>query len=233
MCGRFGFDIPRSVLSEHFGLDAAYDIAPRYNIAPTAEAPVTLLHPEGGRRVLRSLRWGLVPSWARDAKAGARLSNARSETCADKPAFRAAFKRRRCLVPAAGFYEWQRLATGRRPWWLRLEGGGPLAFAGLWEHWLDPAAPSPDPPPRDATLYTFAILTCPANPLVAELHDRMPVILAPRDYAAWLDPEATRPDLEALLVPYPAELMEAWPVSRRINNPRNDDAALLDRVETA
>lgn len=226
MCGRFGFDIPRSVLAEHFSLDAVYDVAPRYNIAPTQEAPVVLRRPDSGARVLRSLRWGLVPSWAKDSRAGARLINARSETAADKPAFRAAFKRRRCLVPAAGFYEWRRLEKGREPWWLRLAGGGPLAFAGLWEHWLDPAAHT-----TDATLYTFAILTCAANPLVAALHDRMPVILPPGDFAAWLDPKATRPDLEALLVPYPGELMEAWPVSKRVNRPGNDDASLLDKVE--
>lgn len=228
MCGRFGFDIPRQVLREHFALDAVYDIAPRYNIAPTQEAPVVLLHPESGARVLRSLRWGLVPSWARDARGGARLINARSESAADKPAFRAAFKRRRCLAPAAGFYEWKRLPAGKQPWWIRLTGGGPLAFAGLWEHWLDPASPS-----TDATLYSFTILTTAANPLVAGLHDRMPVILNPRDYAAWLDPAASRPDLEALLAPYPGELMEAWPVSRRVNSPQNDDPSLLDRMEEA
>lgn len=228
MCGRFGFDIPRGVLREHFGLGALYDAPPRYNVAPGQDAPVVLLHPEDGSRVLRSLRWGLVPSWAGDAKGGARLINARSESAADKPAFRAAFRRRRCLVPAAGFYEWKRLDRGRQPWWLRLAGGGPLAFAGLWEHWLDPAAP-----PAAATLYTFAILTCAANELTAQVHDRMPVILAPRDYAAWLDPAASRPDLEALLAPWPAADMEAWPVSPRVNNPKNDDPSLLDRVEAA
>ncbi|MEW5772535.1 MAG: SOS response-associated peptidase [Thermodesulfobacteriota bacterium] len=223
MCGRFGFDIPRQVLAEHFGLDAAYEIAPRYNIAPTQEAPAVLPHPDSGARVLRSLRWGLVPSWAKDAKGGARLVNARAETAAEKPAFRAAFKRRRCLAPAAGFYEWKRQETGKQPYWIRLLGGGPLAFAGLWDHWLDPQS--------GATLYTFAILTCPANPLAATLHDRMPVILPPAAYAAWLDPAATRPDLEALLAPFPAGLMEAWPVSKRVNNPRNDDPSLLDKVE--
>lgn len=230
MCGRFGFDIPRQVLTEHFGLDAVYDIAPRYNVAPTQAAPAVLPHPDSGARVLRSLRWGLVPSWAKDAKAGARLINARSESAGDKPAFRAAFKRRRCLVPAAGFYEWKRLDKGKQPHWIRLSGGGPLAFAGLWEHWLDPAAASADAAPGDATLYTFTILTCPANPLVAELHDRMPVILDPADYAAWLDPDAERPALEALLAPYPAERMETWPVSTRVNSPRNDDPSLLDKV---
>lgn len=223
MCGRFGFDIPPRALSERFGLDAQYEVAPRYNIAPTSEAPTVLLHPKSGQRVLRSLRWGLVPSWAKDSKAGARLINARAETCADRPAFRAAFQRRRCLVPAAGFYEWKRLEGGKQPWWIRLQGGGPLAFAGLWEHWLGPAAGS--------TLYTFAILTTPANALVAGLHHRMPAILLPAAYAAWLDPDADRPDLEALLAPFPAEDMEAWPVSRRVNNPRNDDPSLLDKVE--
>jgi putative SOS response-associated peptidase YedK len=225
MCGRFGFDIPRGVLAEHFGLGAAPDVAPRYNIAPTQEAPVVLLHPDSGARVLRALRWGLVPSWSKDPRAGARLINARAEGAADKPAFRAAFKRRRCLVPAAGFYEWKRLPKGKQPWWIRLRGGGPLAFAGLWEHWLDPQS--------DATLHTFTILTTAANPLVAALHDRMPVILPPRDYTVWLDPDAARPDLDALLVPYPPELMEAWPVSQRVNSPKNDDPSLLDRVETA
>jgi len=227
MCGRFGFDMPRQALTEHFGLETAQEIAPRYNLAPTQDAPAVLRHPESGARVLRSLRWGLVPSWARDARGGARLINARSETAAEKPAFRAAFVRRRCLIPAAGFYEWKRREQGRQPHWIRLRTGGPLAFAGLWERWLAPDAAGPD-----ATLYTFTILTCPANALVAGLHDRMPAILAPAGYAAWLDPDAARPDLEALLVPYPAELMEAWPVSLRVNNPRNDDAALLDRMES-
>lgn len=171
---------------------------------------------------LTELRWGLVPSWAKDWKLGAQCINARSETVATKPAFRAAWKKRRCLVPADGFYEWKRCGSGKVPHDITMRDGEPFAFAGLWEIWRDPA--QPDAPP----VRTFSIITGPANELVAPIHDRMPVIL-PRDkYRCWLSSDTSLDECTNMLQPFPAELMCARPISPRVNFPRNDDPSLLE-----
>ena len=166
------------------------------------------------------MRWGLVPAWAKDAKTGYSTINARSEEVASKPAFREAFKKRHCLIPADSFYEWMRLdAKSKRPFAIALKSGEPLAFAGLWESWR----------PKDGTpLETFTILTTSENELMRPIHDRMPVILEPKDYARWLDAGAPARPAVDLLRPYSAELMNAWPVSDRVGNVRNNDAALLE-----
>jgi putative SOS response-associated peptidase YedK len=164
------------------------------------------------------LKWGLVPGWADDPALGNRLINARAETAAEKPTFRAAFRQRRCLVLADGFFEWQRVGGKKQPYYFRLGDGSPFAFAGLWEHWE-----------RDGkALDSCAILTTGANELVKPVHDRMPVILPSADFEQWLDPKGGKgPELQALLRPFPAEAMTSYPVGLRVNNPRHNDAACV------
>jgi putative SOS response-associated peptidase YedK len=195
------------------------DLTPRYNIAPTQPVAAVRLA-EDGRRAFVLLRWGLIPSWAREPGVGHSLINGRSETVAEKPAFRAAFKARRCLIPASGFYEWQ--ATGekhKQPFHIRMRDGKPFAFAGLWERWHGESGSEP--------VETCAILTTAANAVVRPVHQRMPVIVAPGDFAAWLDPHSPLADLHALLRPYPADAMTAVRVGRYVSNPRNEGPRCL------
>jgi putative SOS response-associated peptidase YedK len=217
VCGRFSQTASGDEVAEAFGLDEAPELAPRYNIAPTQAIAVVGLQPKTGRRGLALLRWGLLP---RDSLGGERgFINARSETAADKPSFREAFAHRRCLIPATGFYEWQRLdAKRRQPWLIRLTSGHVFAFAGLWE-----TAPAPAAQP------TCTILTTEPNDVARKVHDRMPVILDPGDYARWLDPGLTlAAEIRPLLRPFPAGLMSALAVSTRVNNPAFDDPACLE-----
>lgn len=199
---------------------------PSYNIAPQSTQPVVRLGRDSGQREVALLRWGLVPNWAKDAQIGYSTINARAEEVASKPAYREALKRRRCLVPADAFYEWQRVdAKTKQPLAFALASGEPYAFAGLWESWRpkEPAGPTASVTP----LETFTILTTDPNELMEPVHNRMPVILAPQDYDRWLEPgDAARLPFD-LLRPYPAERMKAWPVSDRVGNVRNDDAELL------
>lgn len=219
MCGRYILTVSGEVLARLFGLDEVPELVPRYNIAPTQRVPV--VRAVGGRRRLDSLRWGLVPHWAAEPSVGHRLVNARAETAATKPSFRSAFRSRRCLVPANGFYEWQATPSGKQPWLIRLSGGRPFAMAGLWERWSG----------GDGDLETFTILTTSPNEVVAPLHGRMPVILPPEAWERWLDPEYRAPEaLQALLGPFPAAEMEAHPVSRLVNDPANDSPACLERA---
>jgi putative SOS response-associated peptidase YedK len=213
VCGRFTLTAP-AALADHFGLANLSCLKPRYNVAPTQ--PIAALRVGGGVRALALLRWGLVPPWAADLRDAARLINARAETVADKPAFRAAYRQRRCLVLADGFYEWQPLGKRRQPFHFRRRDGQPFAFAGLWERW-QPLVGEP--------VETCAILTTTANPLVRPVHERMPVILAAADHDEWLDP--ARADPRHLLTPYPAEEMTAVAVSPWVGNPRNDDLRCL------
>jgi putative SOS response-associated peptidase YedK len=170
-------------------------------------------------------RWGLIPSWAKDAKLGARMINARAETVADKPAFRSAVRRRRCLIPSDGFYEWRKLAGGKQPYLIRFTDGSPFAFAGLWERWHDPVGEAVD---------SCTIITTTPNEVVAELHDRMPVILPQRHHDEWLGSSAVDGDrLDHLLQPHPPAGMEAYPVSTRVNSPRNDDPECVRRIDQA
>ncbi|HBY94887.1 MAG: SOS response-associated peptidase [Ardenticatenaceae bacterium] len=215
MCGRFTLTTSVETLVESFELSAAPpELPPRYNIAPTQPVAAVLGDDEEQRR-LALLRWGLIPAWAKDPGIGNRMINARAETVAEKPAYRAAFQRRRCLVVADGFYEWQRLERGKRPIYIRMADGQPFAFAGLWEHWQ-----GPDGSPIDSC----TILTTTPNEIMYPIHNRMPVILLPEAYDLWLDPsvQAAGP-LLPLLRPYPAEAMTAFPVSPLVNNPANDD----------
>ena len=226
MCGRYSLTTPEEAVRRLFAYEGPpRNLAPRYNIAPTQEAPVVRAGRDGGRE-LALLRWGLIPAWARDPAIGSRLINARIESAARKPSFRDALRRRRCLVVADGFYEWGGEGPNRRPYRVRRRDGLPFAFAGLWERWQGPVEGKP------AVLETFTILTTRANALVAPIHDRMPVIVDPAAYEAWLDAETTPPAaVLPLLVSVPAEPFEIYPVSARVNNPRNDDAGCIAPVE--
>ena len=217
MCGRFNQTASGEEVAEAFGLDEAPELAPRYNIAPTQPVAVIGIQPKTGRRGLALLTWGLIPRDALGKERG--FINARSETAFEKPAFSEAFARRRCLIPATGFYEWQKLdARRRQPWLIRLAAPGPFAFAGLWE----PAAAVPGAKP------TCTILTTEPNELARRVHDRMPVILDPADYTQWLDPAGVvAAEVRPLLRSFPAAAMTAYPVSTRVNNPAFDDPACL------
>jgi putative SOS response-associated peptidase YedK len=213
MCGRFTQAAPGEVIAALFELPQTPDLAPRYNIAPTQEVAAVRSAAGGGRELVR-LHWGLIPSWAKDRSMGSRMINARSETAAEKPAFRAALKARRCLIVADGFYEWQRLGTRKQPFFLALRDGRPFGFAGLWERWAEGSA---------EPVESCTILTTSANDAIAPIHDRMPVILNAADHAAWLDPGIREPAaLLPLLRPLPADAVRAYPVSLLVNNPAND-----------
>ena len=194
--------------------------APTYNAAPQSMQPVVRMDRDTGKRAMALLRWGLVPFWAKDAKFGYTTINARAEEVASKPAYREALKKRRCLVPADAFYEWQRIdAKTKNPFAIALRSREPYAFAGLWERWS---------PKEGEALETFTIVTTDPNELMETIHNRMPVIVEKRDYDRWLEPgDAARPPVD-LLRPYPAEKMVAWPVSARVGNVRNNDAELLE-----
>ncbi len=218
MCGRFTLHFPVELLAEIFGLTDLPGLVPRYNIAPTQTAAV--VRSSGKTRSLDSLRWGLVPSWAKDSSIGSRMINARSESLPDKPAFRNAVRFRRCIVPASGFYEWKPEGSRKLPYYIRLSDGGPMGFAAVWEAWKTP---------EGSFLETFAILTTSANPLIAPIHERMPVILHPDAYGLWLDKDVNHPgQLLPLYLPYPADLLSLYPVSTLVNSPRNDRPACIE-----
>ena len=222
MCGRFARKSTQQVLADWFGVDLE-DIpwfAPSYNAAPQSVQPVVRLNRDSGHREFAQMRWGLVPFWAKDAKFGYSTINARAEEAANKPAYREALKKRRCLVPVDAFYEWQRIdKKTRHPFAFALKSGEPYAIAGLWERWQ---------PNEGDALETFTILTTDPNELMEPIHNRMPVIVGERDYDRWLEPGGgARPPVE-LLRPYPAEQMNAWPVSERVGNVRNNDPQLLE-----
>ena len=226
MCGRYVIDEDGNVIAFIYGVPKSreIDIKRRYNIAPTTKVPVIRQDDEGRRIDL--LRWGLIPFWAKDAKIGYSLINARGETVADKPSFREAFKRRRCLMPASGFYEWQSIPSAKvkQPHYITLQSGEPMTFAGLWESWKNP---------EGQVIESCTIVTTEANELMARLHNRMPVILDKKGWNAWLDTAADRETLLALIHPYPADEMRAWPVSTRVNKPADDSPALMERLNPA
>ena len=214
MCGRFTLFESDQVLSKEFGASRVLSGSPRYNIAPSQPVAVVRVSPVDRVREIARLRWGLIPSWSKDPSIGSRLINARAETAAEKPAFRSAFRHRRCLVPADGFYEWRKLDRGKQPFYIRMLDGRPFAFAGLWEQWKTP---------ERETIETCTILTTDANDVLKPLHDRMPVIVSPGDYDAWLDAGLRDPEpLKPLLRPYPSEAMDSYPVSTLVNSPAND-----------
>jgi len=214
MCGRFVLMTPGKDLAERFGLQEIPDLKPRYNIAPTQMVVIIRLDRNTLQRRLVQVKWGLIPFWAKDTSMRHRLTNARAESVTQKPAFRAAFKQRRCLIPADGFYEWKRREGGRQPYLLRNANGITFAFAGLWESWKGPDG---------EIIESCTILTTDANDLTRPIHDRMPVILHPRDYELWLDPEVKDPNLlKPLLCPYPSEEMIVRPVSPKVNKASYD-----------
>jgi putative SOS response-associated peptidase YedK len=245
MCGRYTLLAEANQLAAEFGIADVSPLEPRYNIAPTQDVPVVRLEggpalhgvsapssmavvrksETGSGRRLDVLRWGLIPHWAKDSSFAYRTINARAETVATQPAFRDAFRKRRCIVPANGFFEWQKRMVGgkevKQPHYIRRRDGRPMGLAGLWERWEGP----------DGTVIeSFTIITTEANELVGTLHNRMPVILRPEDFDTWLSPASRPEDLKSLLVPCPPSWLEASPVSRHVNNPRNDDSGCIDEA---
>ena len=221
MCGRFALIVDASVLADVFDVDPPRELQPRFNIAPTQTIPVIRAGKEFAREC-SMVRWGLVPSWAKDEKMGARMINARGETVAEKPSFRSAVKSRRCLIPADGFYEWVRTDEGKQPHFIHFSDAKPFAFAGLWERWSKGGSKPLD---------TCTIITTSPNELIADLHDRMPVILPRALYEEWLDPTPmSAKRLQEVLVPHPAEGMEAYPVSTFVNKPANDGPECIVRL---
>jgi len=226
MCGRIiqasvplryqlvdGLDVPDCRLS---------NIPRRYSGAPSQELLVIRQNHQTGERSLDLLKWGLVPSWNGDPKGGPKPINATAETIRWKPMFRDAYRKRRCIVPVDGFFEWQATEGGKQPYAIGMKNGAPFGLAGLWENWRDPVSGD--------WVRTFTIITVPSNELIARFHDRMPAILQPADYERWLGSE---PDPHDLLITFPSEPMKMWPISKRVNSPRNDDEDLLPEIDIA
>lgn len=220
MCGRFAFYSPAEAAAELFEFEARSTTEPRYNIAPSQLVPVVRNGPKGDRE-FSLLRWGLVPSWAKDPSIGNRMINARAESLAEKPAYRNAWEKRRCLVLADGFYEWRKEARGKTPYFISLANGRPFALAGLWEAWTDRST--------GESLETTVIVTTAANEFLQDLHDRMPVVLQPDTARAWL---AGDTDVIEMVISDPPQL-QAWPVERKVNDARNEGPELIVRAATA
>lgn len=214
---------PGRILAEHFQLAEEPLVEPRYNIAPSQPVAAVRLRPDSTTREMCMLTWGLIPFWAKDAGMGYKTINARSETVEKSPAYRAAFKHRRCLIPADGFYEWKRLKSGKQPYLIRKGDETLFALAGLWEHWKGP---------DDQEIESCTIITTRANDLLAGLHERMPVIIDPGGYDLWLDTSVTETDLlKPLLRPHPSENIIYYPVSSGVNRPANDDPQCIEQVD--
>jgi len=217
MCGRYALTSPPAVLAERFHLLWTPEVEPHYNIAPGQAIPV--VRETGQGRELAFLRWGLIPPWAKEASIGMRLVNARGETLADKPAFRSAYRQRRCLIPGNAFYEWKAIAGRKQPYCIRMRDEAPFGMAGLWERWKAPDG---------QMVESCTIVTVDANALIAELHERMPLILAPSDYDPWL-----RAESKQLPAAVAAADMRTYPVSPLVSNARNDAPACLDPIDKA
>jgi putative SOS response-associated peptidase YedK len=220
MCGRYTLKTPVEELSEKFQFPEVIPLKPRYNIAPSQDVAVVRRLPDDLDRKLAMLRWGLIPAWVKDPAKARQPINAKSETVAELPTFRVAFRQRRCLIPADGFYEWKQEGGLKQPVYIHMKDGEPFAFAGLWERWVGE---------EDEFIESCTILTTEPNELLEPIHNRMPVILDPKDYDLWLDPdmqEVTR--LKPLLHPYPPDQMTYFLVNLRVNNPRNDDTLCVE-----
>ena len=228
ICGRYVLkSAPRAIraqfdiVDEHWGeTSRREEWRPRFNLAPSQVAPVVRLIE--GKRHIDLLRWGLIPSWAEDPSISMKLINARSETAATKPAFRAAFRSHRCIVPADGFYEWQHLASGKQPFYIHRKDGQLLAMAGLWEHWT--------PPGTQDSVQTFTILTTEANDWMRQIHDRMPLALEGDEVGTWLNPETKTEDLQRLMRPLGEDQLAAYPVSKAVGNVHHDQPALVEPI---
>jgi len=227
MCGRFTLTVTPEELADLFDLPTPPEqYAMRYNIAPAQPVGVVRLNPHTGEREWALTVWGLIPSWSKDPNSGARMINARAETVDEKPSFRAAFKRRRCIIPASGFYEWQKMNGTKQPYYITSATGHALGFAGLWEQWCAPDGEEVE---------SCTILTTDPNITVSRLHNRMPVILAPDDYSEWLGkvgdtPPAQLSRLKHLFRPCPDHLLTLYPVSTYVNSPRNEGKACIEQV---
>jgi putative SOS response-associated peptidase YedK len=217
MCGRYTLKTPINGLAERFEIEEyPSSLNPSYNIAPTQE--VAAVVEEDEKRKLEMFHWGLIPSWAKDPAIGNKMINARAETVSEKPSYRSAFKKRRCLILADGFYEWQKTDNGKQPYYIKMQDDSPFAFAGLWEIWQD-----------GEEIRSSTIITTDANDLMGEIHHRMPVILHPENYGVWLDPGFDEKEaLIDLLKPYPSNKMEAYAVSRRVNKPSNNEPSVVE-----
>ncbi len=226
MCGRYRLSRDGKQIVEDFALDGEVEWSPRYNIAPTDPVPTIRQDAKNPGRHFTLMRWGLIPFWAKDPGIGVKTINAVSETAAEKPAFREAMQRRRCLVPADGFYEWARTGPKeKQPYNFGMADDSMFAFAGLWDRWRDPAG-------KDVLSCT--ILTTRPNALTVNVHDRMPVILRREDYDLWLDPGITNPaNLADLLAPFDPRLMKKYPVSQRVNSVKNDDPQCAEEIQSA
>lgn len=221
MCGRFTLSQPAEAIAEMLQLDQVPTLEPQYNIAPSQSVATVLVDQESHRQ-LKRLQWGLIPSWAKDPKIGSKMINAKAETVAEKPSFRAAFKYRRCLVLADGFYEWQQLKGKKQPFYIQKQDRQLLAFAGLWEHWQGS---------DNRVIDSCTILTTEPNELLRPIHNRMPVVLKPEDYDLWLDPKVQQAELlQPLLRPYPSEEMIAYPVSPQVNNPAHNHPDCIESL---
>lgn len=225
MCGRFALYNNAEAIENHFRIQLPAIFSPHYNIAPSQQIlTITVADGPGGRHPAYR-RWGLIPGWAKDMKIGYKMINARAESIADKPAFRAAFRQRRCLIPASGFYEWGHMETNKQPYFVRLRDGDILAFAGLWESWTGAG--------DGKTVESCTIITTDANRAVGEIHNRMPAIIAPEMYDQWLAPESEQDRLLRLLQPFSDHKMVVSPVGAAVNNPRNDSPACIDTIKDA
>ena len=220
MCGRFALKAPPAQLILQFGLDECAEFSPRYNIAPGTEIPVIRLSPEG-KRVLHLLRWGLIPHWTKDQAKAARPINARGESLSEKPMFKEAFKKRRCLIPADGFYEWKSEGKTKQPYYFSLKSEEPMALAGLWESWKAPDG---------SILRTVCVITTEANAVMTPVHHRMPVIIQRESWRDWL--EAPVEAVEKLVAPSPDAMMQGWRVDRRVSNAADDDAHLIELISS-
>jgi len=222
MCGRFKLSASGAKIVQAFRIASHIDLLPRYNIAPGQDIATIRWQPETKERGLVMLRWGLVPAWAKEAKIGYSLINARAETLTEKPSFREAFRKRRCLIPADGFYEWRQVnAKRKQPYAITMKDSCIFAFAGLWEQWQDKVT--------GEIIESCTVITTAPNEICAPIHDRMPVILAPQNYAAWLGEEsATQDQLTSILKPYPADRMTTYPIAPQIGTAKNDSPLLAE-----
>jgi putative SOS response-associated peptidase YedK len=219
MCGRYTLTSRADVVAHAFGVPVPATLPERFNIAPSQQVLAIRERPGGHQRELVALKWGLIPSWADDPEIGIRTINARSETAASKPAFRASFRKRRCLILADGFYEWQAQNGTKQPFLIRLKSGGPFGMGGLWDRWDK----------QGEAIETCTILTCDANEPMRAIHDRMPVVIPPERFAVWLDPDIHDPGrLSQLLRPFHPDEMTALPVSTLVNSVKNDSPKLVD-----
>jgi putative SOS response-associated peptidase YedK len=246
MCGRFALKTPPKILGLILQAEISNNLEtfePRFNIAPSSSVPVILF--QNSKKVMESLKWGLIPSWAKDPSIGFKLANARAETVTEKPSFRSAFKKQRCLVPVDGFYEWNQSTKPKQPYYFFMKDEKPFFIAGLWEYWK--AHQSPTQSHKDTKnnikldkeekkepeqgITTFTLITTEANAVLAKVHDRMPVILDPKDYEAWLDPNnQDLGELQKFLKPYDASKMDSYPVSTFVSNARNQGEKCMERL---